>query len=190
MFGLLINSLSPSRSARIHRRRTNRALGKNISQKRSSRFENTRDIDASSSRETSSSNLSLLKAYLSLRVFWIQTHVRFALGKLSLRRFSRSERERSNLLASSLILFVVVLVTGTGASNRRGCRHRRARQRYHRSRALSKSRVRKGGSGVSAKQRERGETLRDGTALCCSKENRHSTKSEDDFLNFGGNLLE
>ena len=43
---------------------------------------------------------------------------------------------------------------------------------------------------VSAKQRERGETLRDGTALCCSKENRHSTKSEDDFLNFGGNLLE
>ena len=43
---------------------------------------------------------------------------------------------------------------------------------------------------VSAKQRERGETLRDGTALCCSKENRHSTKSEDEFLNFGGNLLE
>ena len=56
----------------IHRRnRKNRALGKNISQKRSSRFENTRDIDASSSRETSSSKLSLLKAYLSLRVFWI-----------------------------------------------------------------------------------------------------------------------
>ena len=43
---------------------------------------------------------------------------------------------------------------------------------------------------MSAKQRERGETLRDGTALCCSKENRHSTKSEDEFLNFGGNLLE
>ena len=35
---------------------------------------------------------------------------------------------------------------------------------------------------VSAKQRERGETLRDGTALCCSKENRHSTKSEDEFF--------
>ena len=43
---------------------------------------------------------------------------------------------------------------------------------------------------VSAKQRERGETLRDGTALC-SKENRHSTrKVRDEFLNFGGNLLE
>ena len=44
---------------------------------------------------------------------------------------------------------------------------------------------------MSAKQRERGETLRDGTALCCSKENRHSTrKVRDGFLNFGGNLLE
>ena len=44
---------------------------------------------------------------------------------------------------------------------------------------------------VSAKQRERGETLRDGTALCCSKENRHSTrKVRDEFLNFGGNLLD
>ena len=42
---------------------------------------------------------------------------------------------------------------------------------------------------MSTKQRERGETLRDGTALCCSKENRHTRKVTTIFLNFGGNVL-